>query len=207
MLVIPKQLLLEGGDLLYWSRFIEPETASEWLQCLETETPWEQSHIMVFGRTVPIPRLNAWYGDPGCCYTYSGHTLQPHAWTPTLQAIRSQVEAVAETRYNSVLLNWYRSGADSVSWHADDEPELVPRHTIASLSLGGTRRFQFKHKRYGTKPRTAAHPSIPNLNLDLAHGDLLLMRGATQENWLHQIPKTRQPVAPRINLTFRIIRG
>jgi alkylated DNA repair dioxygenase AlkB len=194
----PQHVLLEGGELLHWPGFIEPETASGWLKSLETETCWEQSSIQLFGQSVLIPRLNAWYGDPDCTYTYSGHTLQPQSWTPTLQAIRVRVEAVAETRYNSVLLNWYRRGADGVSWHADDEPELVPRHTIASLSLGGTRRFQLKPKR---------DCRIPNLNLDLAYGDLLLMRSTTQENWLHQIPKTRRPVAPRINLTFRVIRG
>ena len=96
---------------------------------------------------------------------------------------------------NSVLANLYRDGRDAMGWHSDDEPELGPRPVIASLSLGGTRRFVFRHRREPER----------KYELPLGHGSLLLMRGDTQADWKHALPRTARPVAPRINLTFRRI--
>ena len=96
--------------------------------------------------------------------------------------------------FNGVLLNRYRTGRDSVSWHADDEPEFGERPVIASVSFGGTRTFQLKHKTRKDKA-----------SVELTHGSLLIMRGGTQANWLHQIPKTARQVEERLNLTFRAI--
>jgi alkylated DNA repair dioxygenase AlkB len=153
-------------------------------------TPWRQEIATVMGRRVPIPRLTAWHGAAG--YVYSGIEMTPAPWTPPLLEIKAVAEACAGHAFNSVLLNLYRDGRDSVSWHADNEPGLGRDPVIASVSLGATRRFQMKHRR--CEGRVA---------LDLPSGSCLVMAGATQHHWLHQVPKTSRPVGPRINLTFR----
>lgn len=114
---------------------------------------------------------------------------------PAAPRAEGVAEGLAGQRFNSVLLNLYRDGRDSVSWHADNEPGLGRNPVIASLSLGATRRFQLKHRR-----------SKERVRVDLTHGSCLVMAGATQHHWLHQIPKTARPVGPRINLTFRTMR-
>jgi alkylated DNA repair dioxygenase AlkB len=169
------------------------------LEELMTEAAWEQRSIRIFGQEMPQPRLTAWYGDPAAHYTYSGLTWEPLPWTPSLLALRQRIEAASETPFNSVLLNLYRNGRDSMGWHADDEPELGPAPIIASLSLGATRRFRLRPHlaRFQTQP-------IPSpFGLDLPHGSLLLMRAPTQEHWQHALPKTTRLIGPRLNLTFR----
>jgi len=187
-------LLLPQADLLYDASFLLIAEAETLLHQLSAEATWEQRAIRIFGQQIPQPRLTAWYGEPEARYTYSGLTWEPRPWTATLQTLRQRVEAATGTPFNSVLLNLYRTGQDSMGWHADDEPELGPMPAIASLSLGATRRFRLR-------PRPGL--THPPLNLDLASGSLLLMRGPTQQNWQHALPKTARPVGPRLNLTFR----
>ncbi|WP_119419631.1 alpha-ketoglutarate-dependent dioxygenase AlkB family protein [Desertibaculum subflavum] len=160
-------------------------------------TPWRQDKIRIMGREIAQPRLTAWYGEAGATYTYSGLTLAPLPFTPLLARIRDAAEAIAGSGFNSVLLNHYRDGADGVSWHSDDEPELGPDPVIASVSLGATRRFDLRRR--GDHGRRAS--------FDLQHGSLLLMGRGCQIGWQHRIAKTRAPVGPRINLTFRQICG
>ncbi len=153
---------------------------------------WRQEHAVLFGRKIAIPRLTAWYGERG--YGYSGIRHEPAQLTPALVALKSMIETIARRPFNSVLINLYRDGRDSMGWHSDDEPALGPEPEIASLSLGAARRFHLKH-------RTSAERVV----LDLAPGSCLLMRGRCQACWRHQLPKTRKKVGPRINLTFRTI--
>ena len=138
-----------------------------------------------------MPRLTAWYGD--FTYTYTGIVNKPAPWTPELLRIKARAEELAGEAFNGVLMNLYSSGRDSVSWHSDDERELGAEPTIASVSFGATRRFQFRRK--DDHSRKAA--------INLHHGDVLIMSGATQQLWHHQIPKTAREIGPRINLTFR----
>ena len=159
------------------------------------EVRWEQHWLTLFGRRIAAPRLSAWYADAGCNYRYSGLSLAAQPFTPVLAQIRACTEALAGHGFNSVLLNLYRDGADGMSWHSDDEPELGARPVIASLSLGATRRFRFRHRRDHAK----------TFAMDLPHGSLLLMSGDTQAHWQHALPRTARPVAPRLNLTFRRI--
>lgn len=187
-------LALPAAEVLLDPAFLAPAEAAALLAELTATVAWRQEPIRLFGKQVMQPRLTAWYGDPAATYRYSGLQLEPLPWLPVLQNLREQVEAAAGTRFNSVLLNLYRSGQDSMGYHADNEPELGLAPAIASLTLGATRTFRFK-----PRPAVAAEA----LSLPLTSGSLLLMRGPTQQNWLHALPKTARPVGPRLNLTFR----
>jgi alkylated DNA repair dioxygenase AlkB len=188
---------LDGAGLQLLPGWLEAATADGWLRRLLAETPWQQPQLRLFGRSLPTPRLVAWYGDPEAFYRYSGQTHRPLPWTPLLAQIRQRVEWTVGQRLNGVLLNYYRDGQDSMGWHSDDEPELGPEPLVASLSLGGRRRFDLRRR--GT--------SRIGHSLWLEHGALLVMSGATQHHWQHQVAKSRACCAPRLNLTFRLIRS
>ncbi|VEG12217.1 alpha-ketoglutarate-dependent dioxygenase AlkB family protein [Moraxella cuniculi] len=156
---------------------------------------WHQDTIWMFGKMHKLPRISAWYGDDDKPYTYSGITLQPSAWTDRLNLLRDELELVCKRRFNSVLLNWYRTGGDYISWHADDEPELGINPMIASVNFGESRRFLLRLKdNHATK-----------LEIPLHHGSVLIMAGALQHHWQHSVPKQKKVDKSRINLTFRTI--
>lgn len=186
---------MPDANVTFYPAFFTSTESDALLADLTANITWEQKAIQFMGKQVLQPRLIAWYGDAGKSYSYSGLTVQPLAWTPTLLTIKQRVESVTPTRFNSVLLNLYRDGGDSVGWHSDDEPELGQNPVIASVTFGAARTFQFKHK---TNPDLRAA-------IELTHGSLLLMAGATQHHWKHQIPKTKKVLGARINLTFRVI--
>ena len=187
---------IPDGWLDFAPDFLPTAEADLFLQRLRTEIAWKEETILMFGKEVMQPRLVAWYGNPGKSYTYSGRTMHPSPWSPTLLDLKSRIEAVSDHSFNSVLLNLYRHGKDSMGWHSDNEAELGKNPFIASLSLGGARRFHLKH---------ASQPKVERIRLDLTHGSLLLMGEATQHHWQHQISKTAKAVGERINLTFRLI--
>ena len=191
------QLLpLPDAELYFAPNFFTPEQSDFYFQELQKNIAWKQENIKLYGKEIAQPRLTAWYGDAGKAITYSGLTLQPNPWTPALLDLKTAVEKAAHSTFNSVLLNLYRSGADSVSWHADDEAQLGKNPIIASVSFGAERRFDFRHRTLKNQPKTS---------LFLTHGSLLLMAGPTQHFYQHQIPKTKKPTGIRINLTFRRI--
>ena len=190
-----EKLNLLDSDITFYANALPQLQADRWFQQLLVEVDWQQQYITRYRKSLPLPRLTAWYGDPGKTYTYSGIQMTSMPWTNTLLVIKSQVEALVEGQFNSVLLNLYRHGQDSVAWHSDDEPEMGDQPTIASVSLGGTRRFSLRHRE---QTHLCQH-------LDLTHGSVLLMKGSTQQCWQHQVPKTSKPVLSRINLTFREI--
>lgn len=187
---------LPDADVSYTGRFALPASPHLLFSALWTSTPWRQEEVVVWGKRHQQPRLVAWYGDADKSYTYSGVHLDPLPWTETLTAIKTAVEAKAGHKFNSVLLNLYRDEKDSMGFHSDDEKELGPTPTIASVSLGQKRMLIFKHKR-----RSELKPT----RLELESGSLLIMKGKTQEHWKHGIDKETRPCAPRINLTFREI--
>jgi alkylated DNA repair dioxygenase AlkB len=192
--VQPQVLALPDAEIrLYRELFGAGESQRFW-QTLQTQIAWRQDKIRMFGRSLLLPRLTAWYGDPGAVYSYSGIRLEPQGWAPVLLEIKQRVEATVDCQFNSVLLNFYRDGQDSMGWHSDDEPELGLNPVIASVSFGGSRRFHLRHRQDKTQ----------KAKLDLTNGSLLLMAGPTQHYWQHQIPKMAQAEA-RINLTFRWI--
>lgn len=179
----------------YIPEFLNPDEADRFLASLWNELNWMQAEITMFGRKVMQPRLIAWYGDPGANYAYSGLSLNPRPWHPVLLELKNRIEALTAGRFNSVLANAYRNGRDSMGWHRDDEKELGPRPTIASLSLGAERRFLVREK--GRK----------SSGLALEHGSLLLMQGDCQARFQHSLPKTQRDTGLRINLTYRDIRS
>ena len=192
----PGRTVLAGADLEYLPGFLGPADADELLAALLAEVPWQRPVVQIFGRTFRSPRLAAWYGDTGAVYRYSGLVNEPLPWLPGLAVLRRQIEHRLGQTFNSVLLNFYRDGADSMGWHRDQEPELGENPTIVSMSLGGIRRFVLQHSQQADMTRLELRPE---------HGSLLLMCGATQHFWRHCVPKTRKVVAPRVNLTFRRI--
>ena len=191
-----QEIPLEDGEVLYDPAFLSVGESQELFKHLLEEIHWEQDEIVMFGKKILQPRKHAWYGDEGLSYTYSGLEMKARAWTAPLQAIKEKIETVYSSTYNSVLLNLYRDGKDSMGWHSDDEKELGKNPVIASLSLGQIRRFHLKHKQ---------KKEIETLRLDLDNGSLLIMAGSTQHFWKHQISRTAKEVQARINLTFRYI--
>lgn len=183
--------LADGGVLLFYPHFLPTAEADALFAVLRERTAWAQE-IGAFGR--PFPRLTAYHADDGVSYRYSGVEHAAVPWPDYLVPVRRRVEAAAGTTFNSLLLNYYRDGRDSIGYHADDEAELGVDPVIPSLSLGATRRFLLRHNR--TKER---------LEFDLSHGSLLVMAGTVQHHYRHAVPKTTRPVGERINLTFRTI--
>ena len=195
----PQTIPLQDGELIYFPQWLSPEKAQQHFDTLHRSLDWKAEEIVMFGKMVMQPRLMAWYGDQGTSYTYSGLTVAPSPWTKLLGDIKNAIQqAVPPYTFNSVLCNLYRNGQDSMGWHSDNEPELGKNPVIASLSLGGVRRFHLRHKK---------QKDLPRVRLDLKSGSLLIMAGETQHFWQHQVSKTKKAVEPRINLTFRLIRG
>lgn len=208
----PERLPMVQAEVSLYRSFLAADEAAQTYARLVDTLQWEQPTITVAGRQHKIPRLQAWYGDPEAVYTYSKRAFMPHAWTCDLDLIRGNIEMACAAKFNSVLANYYREGADGMGMHSDDEPELGPQPVIASLSLGAPRRFVFQpipsrlcatavHSADGQ--RGGQHQQ--RLVVHLQSGDLLIMAGNTQRYWRHGVPKTRVAVGGRINLTFRRI--
>jgi alkylated DNA repair dioxygenase AlkB len=192
-----RALPLAGADLAWDPQFLDAGAADSAFAALRDAIAWERHRIRLFGRECDVPRLSCWIGDPDAHYRYSGTNFMPRPWTAALLVLRDQVQLACGTRFNSVLANCYRDGRDSMGWHSDDEPELGPEPVIASLSLGAPRRFLLRHRR----------DAGGRLALELGPGSLLVMRGATQSNYRHALPRTARAVGERINLTFRQVRA
>lgn len=186
---------LLDGDALLEREFLTGNRADSLLQSCLQNIDWQQETLFLYGRHVQVPRLVAWYGDAQATYRYSGKNHIPLPWTGTLSSLKKMLESRLQVEFNAVLLNLYRNGDDSMSWHADDEAELGEQPVIASLSLGAERDFQFRNR----------HAPDRKLNISLPHGSLLVMRNDCQRNWQHQLPKRKRCSEVRVNLTFRRI--
>jgi alkylated DNA repair dioxygenase AlkB len=190
-----RKLDIPDADVTFFPTFFGREESDRLLDAVTRTTEWLQEAVEREGVRIPLPRLTAWYGEPGRSYTYSTITMEPKPWTEPLVEIKSRIELVSGTSFNTVLLNLYRSGQDAVGWHSDDEPELGEMPVIGSVSFGATRTFRLRHKKRKEQ----------RIELELTHGSYLLMRGTTQRFWKHQVPRREDRVEPRINLTFRRI--
>ena len=191
--VIPLQLSPDRqSEITFWPSWLGSTAADDLLAIAIDQVAWRQDNIHIAGKSIPIPRLQNWYGDPTTSYTYSRIKLQAVAFPPWMEMLRRRVERQTGNCFNRTLVNYYRDGQDSVDWHADDERELGPEPIIASVSLGQERAFLLRHKT--TKER---------LNINLPHGSLMMMGPGIQEHWHHSVAKDKNVVGPRINFTFR----
>ncbi len=186
---------IKNGEYLFYPNFFSKSESDLFLQKLKDEIEWKQESMNMYGKQVDFPRLTAWYGDNDKPYSFSGITLQPNVWSKELLEIKEKIEPISNVQFNSVLLNRYRSGNDSISWHTDAEKELGQNPIIASVNFGAKRKFQLRH--IETKEK---------IEIELTHGSLLIMQGELQHFWQHQVPKTSKVVNERINLTFRVIK-
>lgn len=186
---------IQNGAYKYFPSFFEKTKSDLYYTNLRNNILWRQDEMNMYGKIIKFPRLTAWYGDNDKPYSFSGITLNPNSWTNELLEIKDKIDKISNVTFNSVLLNLYRDGNDSISWHQDNEKELGKNPIICSVNFGATRTFQFRH--IETKEK---------LEIDLQHGSVLLMLGEMQHFWQHQIPKTKKNLSSRINLTFRIIK-
>lgn len=193
----PKEGLtvIENGEYIFYPNFFPKSESDILLKGLRNNIVWKQESMNMYGKKINFPRLTAWYGNNDKSYSFSGIILQQLPWTSEILLIKNKIELISKTVFNSVLLNLYRDGNDSISWHTDAEKELGINPIIASVNFGATRKFQLRHIK--TKEK---------LEIELTHGGLLIMQGELQHFWQHQVPKTSKPVGERINLTFRVIK-
>lgn len=187
-----KQILPYEGEAIYEGVIFKPKECEALYQALMKEVEWKNDEAIIFGKKIITKRKVAWYADQPFSYVYSKVTKVALPWIPLLKKLKERVEEVSGETFNSCLLNLYHSGEEGMAWHSDDEKMLVEKGAIASLTFGAERRFSFKNKE--TKER---------ISLILENGSLLMMKGETQENWLHRLPPTKTVSTPRINLTFR----
>ena len=193
-------------DCCYVPGFIPAAEANHLMLKLQAELNWQQQSIRIFGREVMQPRLICWQGEPDAQYSYSGLSLEPETWHPDLDILRISLQGYTGHPFNSVLVNAYRNGQDSMGWHSDDEWELGTRPVIASVSLGVERMFRWRRKARGNPAASSGErPKNTSCGLKLQHGSLLLMSGDFQHRFQHAVPKTARPCGWRINLTFRQI--
>lgn len=184
--------LLSDAGLFYIENFLSTQKSNELFYTLKHEVVWESPKIRMFGKWVNQPRLLAWQANGNFPYRYSGQTLHPKPFHPLVDLLCMEINDFCKTNFNTVLLNYYRDGRDSMGWHSDNEPELGPNPFIASISLGGMRDFQLKQ----------IHAPFLLKTYKLEHGSLLFMGDNVQDLYKHAIPK-RAKAEPRINLTFR----
>lgn len=191
-----KRVLIEDKLNYFTDVYTETESKS-YIDVLQSTIDWNQDEIVIFGKRTKIPRLSSWYADSDLNYSYSGLKLTPREWTEELTKIKGKTEELADSKFNSVLLNYYRGGADSMGWHSDDERELGTNPTIASVTFGFPRRFLIREKENHSNKK----------EISLESGSILIMKGDFQYKYQHSVPKTAKKVEERINLTFRQING
>ena len=187
-------LLPKDGIVNYFGKLMNNYEADRYLDSLLTTIDWKNDQTIIYGKLIITKRKVAWYGDSDFEYKYSNTVKHALPWTKELLELKKILEAKTGETFNSCLLNLYHNGNEGMGWHSDAERVLKKNGAIASLSFGAERKFSFKHKQ-----------SKETVSINLEHGSLLIMKGATQSNWLHSLPPTKIKTATRINLTFRTI--
>jgi alkylated DNA repair dioxygenase AlkB len=190
-----KNLLPKDGTVNYYGRLWEARESDYYFERLFHQIEWVNDQAIIFGKLIITKRKVAWYGEKNFSYTYSNTTKHALPWTTELLELKGMVESQTGENFNSCLLNLYHHGEEGMAWHSDGEKDLKKNGAIGSLSFGAERKFSFKHKE--TKE---------TVSLILEHGSLLVMKGTTQNHWLHRLPPTKLVKRPRINLTFRTIK-
>lgn len=190
----PINILPKDGIADYYGAVFSDQECEKYYHYLFDEIPWENDEAVIFGKLIITRRKVAWFGEKEFEYTYSNRTKYAKLWTTELLALKQKCEAVSGETYNSCLLNLYHDGSEGMAYHSDGEKDLKKQGAIASVTFGAERKFSFKHKL-----------SKERVDVMLENGSLLVMKGTTQENWLHRLPPTTKVKTPRVNLTFRTI--
>ena len=186
---------MPGAEIILFENYFNNQESKRLYHNLVNNTPWQQDKIIIHGKLIDYPRLTAWYGEKSQDAT-STEKNKVIPWNDELLFIKNRIEKEVNIKFTRCLLNYYRDGKDSVDWHQDYKGEQRKNTVIASVTFGATRPFQLKH---------VSRSDLKRVDIPLVNGSLLLMQGATQENWKHKIPKTSKIIPPRINLTFRWI--
>lgn len=187
------QTLSPGCDVAFFPDILG-EDGWDLYHSLQEEVKWLEREVTVMGRKVLQPRLIAYYATtPDMTYTYSGLTLQPCPFEGVMLQLKNATESFLHQQFNSCLLNYYRNGDDHISWHSDNEKIYGSTPFIASLSLGCSRDFVMKNNKHADG----------KIVFKLGQGDLFVMKGDTQNQWLHSVPKRANVSQGRVNLTFR----
>lgn len=189
-------LLPQDGIVNYFGKIMSEADALNFFNNLLNNIEWRNDEAVIYGKHYVTKRKVAWYGDKPFSYSYSNTTKEALPWTTELQTLKTLAEKLSGETYNSCLLNLYHTGEEGMAWHSDGEKTLKKHGAIASFSFGAERKFAFKHKE-----------TSQTVSLILEHGSLLIMKGTTQDYWLHRLPPTTKVKRPRINLTFRTIVG
>ncbi|MDF2553397.1 MAG: alpha-ketoglutarate-dependent dioxygenase AlkB [Chryseobacterium sp.] len=191
----PINILPKDGNAEYYGKIFSDAECEKYYQYLFSQIPWENDEAVIFGKLIITKRKVAWFGEKEFEYTYSNRTKYAKLWTSELLELKQKCEEASGETYNSCLLNLYHDGSEGMAYHSDAEKDLKKHGAIASLTFGAERKFSFKHKL-----------SKERIDVMLENGSLLVMKGTTQENWLHRLPPTKKVTTPRVNLTFRTIK-
>ncbi len=185
-------LLHQDGIALYYEKAIPENKIKQLFDELLHHISWENERVVMFGKEIITKRKVAFYSDPSIAYTYASRTKVGLPWKETLVTLKNMVESITKEKYNACLLNLYHNGEEAMGWHCDNEKEIVANSSIASLSIGASRKFSFKHK-----------VTKETISIQLGNGSLLEMKGPIQQHWWHALPKSKKITESRINLTFR----
>ena len=185
-------LLHQDGIALYYEKAIPENKINQIFDELLNHISWENERVVMFGKEIITKRKVAFYSDPSIAYTYANRTKVGLPWKETLVTLKNMVESITKEKYNACLLNLYHNGEEAMGWHCDNEKEIVANSSIASLSIGASRKFSFKHK-----------VTKETISIQLENGSLLEMKGPIQQHWWHSLPKSKKVTESRINLTFR----
>ena len=187
-------LLPKDGTVNYYGKIFTEEQSEIYYVKLLNEINWQHDVVKIFGKEIITKRKVAFLGDEGISYKYSGKTKIAEKWLKILSEIKSTVEQISGQKFNACLLNYYHNGSEAMSWHSDNEKEILKHSAIASVSFGAERKFGFKH-----------NFSKEEIFLMLENGSLLIMKDETQIYWKHKLYTNAKITEPRINLTFRTI--
>jgi len=192
MIINRPNILPHDGIALYYDKIIADDQVKQLYDALFNNIHWENERVIMFGKEIITKRKVAFFSDPSISYRYASKTKIGLPWTSSLLTIKNRVESITKESYNACLLNLYHNGEESMGWHSDNEKEIITNSSIASLSLGASRKFSFKNKE--TKE---------SVSIELANGSLLEMKGSVQTHWWHALVKSKKVTDGRINLTFR----
>jgi alkylated DNA repair dioxygenase AlkB len=194
MFTDPQIIIKHDGEAIYYPCVFDGTSSVKLLAELVQNINWQHDQVIMFGKQITTKRKVAWYAGDGISYTYAGKTKEPNSWTPLLLSIKEKVEKQTNANYNACLLNLYHAGDEGMSWHRDNEKEIVPESSIASVSFGAARKFAFKHVHNEQKMEIMLEP-----------GSVLDMRGPIQQHWYHALPPSKKVKDLRVNLTFRLL--